>query len=216
VSAARTVILARIRASLADVPAAERPEDVAVARTYRRTGERDPVILRALLAERLAEYGAGVSLAGADEVAGVVGELCRSLELRRIGIPPGLDRSWCPAGVELVPDEGLDVRALDALDGALTGCAVVVAQTGTIMLDGDERCGRRALTLVPDHHICVVGEEQVVDLVPQALSRLEAAVTARRAPVTLISGPSATSDIELSRVVGVHGPRHLHVVLCSG
>ena len=215
-SVAREEILARIRSSLRDVPAGERPEDVAVDRGYRRAGDDDPDRLRARLRERLEEYGADVSLADARGVATVAGELCRSLGLRRVAIPPRLEPSWLPSGVELIADDGLDVRALDGVDAALTGCAVAVAQTGTIMLDGDERCGRRALTLVPDHHICVVGEEQLVDLVPEALARLAAAVAARRAPITLISGPSATSDIELSRVVGVHGPRHLHVILTAG
>ena len=214
-SAARDEILARIRASLRDVPAAERAADAAVPRDYRCEGERDPHALQTRLCERLEEYGATVTLAPAAGVAAAVAELCRSLGLRRIAVPPRLPDAWRPPGVEIVADDGLALAALDALDGALTGCAVAAAQTGTIALDGGERCGRRALTLVPDHHVCVVTGEQIVDLVPEAIARLARAATTERAPVTLISGPSATSDIELSRVVGVHGPRHLHVVLCG-
>jgi len=217
-SAAREQILGRIRASLRDVPADERAADVPVPRDYLQAGESDRDALRSRLRERLEEYGADVTLVDGDAGVGVgaaVGELCRSLGLRRVAVPPRLEPSWHPAGMELIVDDGLDVRALDAVDVALTGCAVAVAQTGTIALDGGERSGRRALTLVPDHHICVVTDEQIVDLVPEAIARLAPAVASARAPITLISGPSATSDIELSRVVGVHGPRHLHVVLSN-
>jgi L-lactate dehydrogenase complex protein LldG len=112
----------------------------------------------------------------------------------------------------LVEDDGLSVQELDGLDGALTGCAVAIAETGTFVLDGGSGQGRRALTLVPDLHVCVVREDQVVGLVPQAVEQLGDAVRAGR-PLTFVSGPSATSDIELDRVEGVHGPRVLHVVL---
>jgi L-lactate dehydrogenase complex protein LldG len=206
---AREEILGRVRASLLDVHA----DAVPVARDYRQRGDQDPSILRARLRERLEEYGARVVDAGPGGIAAAIGELCRSLALRRVAIPPQLERAWLPEGPELLADEGLDPRALDRIDAALTGCAVAIAQTGTIVLDGGERCGRRALTLVPDHHICVVEQDQIVDLVPEGLARVAAVVRDRRAPITLVSGPSATSDIELSRVVGVHGPRHLHVVL---
>jgi L-lactate dehydrogenase complex protein LldG len=206
---AREEILGRVRASLRDVGA----DAIPVVRDYRQRGDQDPSILRARLRERLEEYGARVVDAGAGGVAAAIGDLCRSLALHRVAIPPQLEAAWLPEGPELLSDEGLDARALDRIDAALTGCAVAIAQTGTIVLDGGERCGRRALTLVPDHHICVVEQDQIVDLVPEGLARVAAVVRDRRAPITLISGPSATSDIELSRVVGVHGPRHLHVVL---
>jgi L-lactate dehydrogenase complex protein LldG len=114
--------------------------------------------------------------------------------------------------VELVPDTGLSARELDELDGALTGCALAIAETGTIVLDGGPFQGRRALTLVPDYHLCLVPEQAIVELVPEAVERLQPAVREGR-PLTLISGPSATSDIELNRVEGVHGPRTLHVVM---
>jgi len=109
----------------------------------------------------------------------------------------------------------LPAAELDRIDAALTGCAAAVAQTGTLVLDGRGASGRRAITLVPDHHICIVREEQIVGLVPEAIERVAGAVREHRAPITLVSGPSATSDIELTRVEGVHGPRNL-IVLIAG
>jgi L-lactate dehydrogenase complex protein LldG len=115
----------------------------------------------------------------------------------------------------LVEDASLSVPELDALDGALTGCAIGIAEVGAFVLDGGPGQGRRALSLVPDLHICVVREDQVVGLVPEAVRKLEESVRAGR-PLTFVAGPSATSDIELDRVEGVHGPRTLHVVVVAG
>ena len=210
---AREEILGRIRGALRDVPGDEQAADVPVARDYRRErgGTREEIL--ALFEARVSDYAATVRSVASGEVGAAVAVACRELGLRRLVVPAGLPGPWRPEGVELVLDDGLSAAELDGIDGALTGCAVAIAETGTLALDGRGRSGRRAATLVPDHHICVVESEQVVGSVPEAIARLEASVREHRAPVTLVSGPSATSDIELSRVEGVHGPRSLLVLL---
>ena len=127
-------------------------------------------------------------------------------------VPAALPGAWRPAKVALVEDHGLTARELDRVDGTLTGCTIAIAETGTIVLSGNSDEGRRAITLVPDLHICVVRETQIVELLPEAFSVLAANELERR-PLTLVSGPSATSDIELSRVEGVHGPRNLYILV---
>ena len=134
---------------------------------------------------------------------------------RRLAVPGDLPAAWRAEGVEWVEDDGLTNAQLDAVDGALTGCAVGIAETGTLVLDGGERQGRRALSLLPDLHLCVIDEEQVVGSVPEGVARLGAVVRAAGRPLTFVSGPSATSDIELDRVEGVHGPRTLEVLVVS-
>jgi L-lactate dehydrogenase complex protein LldG len=209
-SDARSEILARIRRALRDVPGDEPPP---LARDYERERHDGGVV--GLLAERLADYRARVERTERASIAEVVARVCAQLELRRLVSATGVPENWRPQGVELLDERSVADRELDPLDGVLSGCAVAIAETGTIVLDGGSRSGRRAITLVPDHHICVVEAEQVVMLVPEAFARLEQAVRERGAPVTLISGPSATSDIELSRVEGVHGPRTLVVVVAQ-
>jgi L-lactate dehydrogenase complex protein LldG len=213
VSSAREQILTRVRAALHDVPAGEGPDDVTVARDYRRRGERSPEQRLACLTARLHDYNATVRRVQTGGVAAAVAQACRELGLERVAVPPGLTRSWRPEGVEVIEDRGLSARELDAIDGAVTGCAAAIAETGTLVLDGLELSGRRVLTLVPDNHICIVGADQVLDQVPEAVAALAPAVRERRVPVTLVSGPSASSDIELQRVEGVHGPRHLLVLI---
>ncbi len=168
-----------------------------------------------MFAERVGEYRASVHRAQAGEAAGRISRVCQERGVTRMIAPEGVPESWRPSGVELVADDHLSAHDLDSLDGALTGCALGIAETGVIVLDGGPTQGRRALTLVPDYHLCVVTEDQVVDLVTEAVERLEPAVRAGR-PLTFVAGPSATSDIELSRVEGVHGPRTLDVILVSG
>ncbi len=211
----RETVLARVRAALADVPADERPMDVPVARDYRDTHTPDdPAVLLALLHENLADYRAHVHRSTEAALPATVARLLADHGSAAVAVPAGLPATWLSAtDVEQLADDGtLTARRLDSVDSVVTGCALAVAETGTIVLDGGPGQGRRLLTLVPDHHICVVrAPEQVVASVPQAMPRLDPA-----RPQTWISGPSATSDIELDRVEGVHGPRVLDVVLVEG
>ncbi len=208
--AARDEVLARIRTALggsapgSSAGAAEDP----VARGYRTSGDMDAPRLLELLAGRLRDYGCTVRRTAPGTVMTAVAEALGQRGAERVVVPPGLDLTGLPAGTDIVVDDGLSPAALDAADGVITGAAVAIAETGTIILDGSPGQGRRALTLVPDYHVCIVRAGQVVALVPEALARL----TPGR-PLTWISGPSATSDIELDRVQGVHGPRTLEVIL---
>jgi L-lactate dehydrogenase complex protein LldG len=199
---AREEVLARIRAA----NAAARPRAVEVPRDYHRTGAHPPGApeLVELLRDRLVDYRAAVLDATPDDVPAVVATALAE-HPGPVLVPPGLPDGWCPEGV---PDRAFSPAELDGFAAVVTGCAAACAETGTIALDGSPDQGRRALTLVPDVHVCVVRAEQVVHSVPELI----AALTADR-PLTFISGPSATSDIELERVEGVHGPRTLIVVL---
>ena len=214
-SAAREEILRRIRGALGDVPPAETPAEVTVAREYRRAGELSGESLVERFAERVADYDAQVRRVAQADLGDAVTAACGDLGLRRVALPSDLPQSWRPHEVEIVEDRGLDAHELDAIDGAVTGCAVAIAETGTLVLDGTGVCGRRLLTLVPDHHVCIVTANQIVGIVPEAIAAVAPAVREHRAPITLVSGPSASSDIELSRVQGVHGPRHLVVLIAA-
>jgi len=199
---ARDDVLARVRAALRDVPRDEDP----VPEAYQAPASTVADVVGRFV-ERVSDYRATVREAG--DVAATVERVCTEHDAWRLGIPRDLPERWRPRSVGLLVDDGLGARDLDALDGALTGCALAIAETGTIVLDGGERSGRRALTLVPDLHLCVVRRAQVVATVPDAVRALDGA----RGPFTFVSGPSATSDIELDRVEGVHGPRRLEVLL---
>lgn len=214
-SAARREILARIRTGLIDV----RGSDVEVPRDYHtrlRITEEDPGPPRradviALFSERVADYRANVRHTAADELGTAVAAALWGREAKNIAVPADLPYGWLAEldGVRTLPDAPqLELPALDAVDGVITGCAVAIAQTGTIVLDAGRAQGRRALTLVPDYHLCVVYADQIVGTVPEAIGRLDPL-----RPLTWISGPSATSDIELDRVEGVHGPRTLEVLV---
>ncbi|WP_433859165.1 LutC/YkgG family protein [Streptomyces kronopolitis] len=210
----REVVLARVRRALADVPREEWPDGAPVARDYRRVhGSRTAQETVELLAEHLADYRAVVHRSTAGALPELIGRLLAARGARTLLVPPGLDASWVAApDVTRVEDRASATAGeLDAVDSVLTGCAVAIAETGTLVLDGGPDQGRRRITLVPDHHLCVVRvPDQVVGSVPQALPRL-----APDRPLTWISGPSATSDIELDRVEGVHGPRTLEVILLT-
>ncbi len=212
----RALVMARVRRALADVPRAETPDAVPVERTYHRVhGDRTAAGTVDLLAEHLADYRAVVHRAGPASLPDLIARLLADRGATSVAVPPGLPASWLsavPESVRRVPDTAeLTPHDLDAVSSVVTGCAVAIAETGTVVLDAAPDQGRRRITLVPDHHVCVIRvPDQVVDSVPEALERLDPA-----RPLTWISGPSATSDIELDRVEGVHGPRTLEVILVA-
>jgi L-lactate dehydrogenase complex protein LldG len=215
-ASAKETLLWRVRRATRDVPEEERPGDVPVERGYRDKGgdSREEVVAR--FAEYVAEYEATVHRTRKQDLPATIAKILSDRGIERLVVPPRLPRTWVPENVETLRDAArprLTNEELDGADGVLTGCALGIAQTGTIVLDSGAGQGRRALTLLPDYHLCVVREDQIVDLVPEAFARLEEAVKGQGRAVTFISGPSATSDIELNRVEGVHGPRTLEVLI---
>jgi L-lactate dehydrogenase complex protein LldG len=197
---AREEILSRVRTAIAPDPQAPTP----IPRDYRQTTQDG---LNSFL-ERLAHYDARAISATPDTLDDTVRSTLRDRKINTLVAPPGLPAQWVRDTHAIKDDPPLDHEQLDDSDGVLTTCALAIAQTGTIILDGTAGMGRRALTLLPDYHLCVVREEQIVSSVPEALAELDPT-----RPLTLISGPSATVDIEMVRVRGVHGPRTLDVII---
>ena len=210
----RDEVLSRIRVAIGSGSDSITDDSPLGAPGYRTVDDLDEVRRLDLLAERLADYRAAVRRAVRPELAATVGTALTERGVRRVVVPAGLDLlvvlQALPPDVDLIIDDDLSPQDLDAIDGVITGAAVAIAETGTIVLDGSPDQGRRAITLVPDYHLCLVRADQVVELVPEAIDRL---APRSGQPLTWISGPSATSDIELSRVEGVHGPRTLEVIL---
>lgn len=204
---ARDDILGRVRAAVdgsADVRRPAEPADPLAGTPDNAAVER--------FVDRIVDYNAGIDRIGPDDIARAVGAACRTHTVGSLLVSDGVPTEWlagvADGGVRLVPDSPeLTAADLDDIDGVLSGCAVAVAETGTIVLDGSAGQGRRVASLVPDVHLCVVAADQLVASVPQAVARLDGT-----RPATWISGGSATSDIELNRVEGVHGPRTLHVL----
>jgi L-lactate dehydrogenase complex protein LldG len=210
---AREEVLARIAAAHRAAPPPNlRYEDIS--REYRTTSDSSAAALTELLIDRLVDYRALVRQSSADDLARTIADALADRGAHTVVVPSGLDSTWTAGLSGSVLTDGLlthyqrTVSELDGVDGVITGCAVAVAETGTLILDGSPGQGRRVLTLIPDYHLCVVFPDQIVADVPEALARLEATQ-----PLTMISGPSATSDIELNRVEGVHGPRTLEVII---
>jgi L-lactate dehydrogenase complex protein LldG len=210
----REDMLARIRAATAD-STADRTAGPRVPRRYRPAGSGpapgDDALVRRF-EERAGDYQATVRRCSAPEAARVIADTAAARGAARIGVPRGFPAEWSALLAGAVADDPpLDVAALDALDGVVGTCAVAIAETGTIVLDAGPGQGARAFTLVPDYHLAVVSAGQIVAAVPDAVAALDPG-----RPQTWISGPSATSDIELSRVEGVHGPRTLDIVIIAG
>jgi L-lactate dehydrogenase complex protein LldG len=211
----RDQILRRIHAATTDItsppniPRRYRPASAAIS-AGRGSAEADDA-LTSLFEERAADYQVTVRRCPGTDAARVIAAAVAARGARRIGVPCGFPAEWSAELPEAVPDEPpLEVAALDALDGVVTTCAVAIAETGTIVLDAGPGQGSRAFTLVPDYHLAAVRAGQVVATVPDAVAVLDPL-----RPLTWISGPSATSDIELIRVEGVHGPRTLDIVLIT-
>jgi L-lactate dehydrogenase complex protein LldG len=211
---ARDEVLSRIAAAHRAAQPANLPyEDIA--RGYRTTSDASAAALTDRLIDRLVDYRALVRQCPADDLGATIAAALAERGARTVVVPAGLDSSWT-ADLSAVLTDGpstgdqLSVAELDRVDAVITGCAVVIAETGTLILDGSPDQGRRVITLMPDYHLCVVFADQIVADVPQALSRL-----VPTQPLTMISGPSATSDIELNRVEGVHGPRTLEVIIVN-
>jgi L-lactate dehydrogenase complex protein LldG len=210
---AREEVLARIAAAHSAAPPPDLPyEDIV--REYRTTSDSSAEALTELLIDRLVDYRALVRQCSGDDLARTIADALADRGAHTVVVPSGLDSSWTAGFSGSVLTDGLlaayqrTVSELDSVDGVITSCAVAIAETGTLILDGSPGQGRRILTLIPDYHLCVVIPDQIVAAVPPALARL-----APTRPLTMISGPSATSDIELNRVEGVHGPRTLEVIM---
>ncbi|MGW0393345.1 LutC/YkgG family protein [Streptomyces sp. NPDC003042] len=207
-------ILARIRRAVADPGLAAPDPEAQIPRDYLRVhGARTPAESADLLAANLTEYRAKVHRTSREALPRLLARLLAERGARTVLVPPGLPPYWLAAADPVLVHDRAESTPyeLDRIDSVVTGCALAVAETGTVVLDAGPDQGPRRITLVPDHHICVVRvPDQVVDSVPQALERLDPT-----RPLTWISGPSATSDIELDRVEGVHGPRTLEVVLLA-
>ena len=206
-TSAREAVLGRIRDALADRPAA-----AVIPRDY-EIGVAPGTDILDLFVERVDDYRATVHRTTAAALPGTIADVLSERGATRLAVPAGLEPAWLErTTIERVGDDPpLSHAELDGLDGVVTGCAVAIAETGTIVLDGGPGQGRRALSLLPDLHVCIVLAGQVVGSVPEGLARLEPT-----RPQTWISGPSATSDIELQRVEGVHGPRRLDVLVVEG
>lgn len=209
---AREDIMNRITSALRDAP-----ETPVVPRAYRRSSTMTDAQRLEQLVDRLVDYKANVFLTPAAEVSAKLAELLAGTS--SIVVPHGLPQEWLlalknDAGAPAVhvdsPERRLTVAELDVVDAVVTGAAMAVSETGTIMLDGSDDQGRRIISLVPDRHVCLLRASDIVEVLPEAIARLEAS-----RPQTWISGPSATSDIELERVEGVHGPRTLDVMILT-
>ena len=226
-NSARTEILRGIRAAKGGASSAASAEAgwAAIERKYNRVSSRSREDVLELLEERLRDYDAQVMRVRLDDIATTVARMMSERGVQRVVVPAGLKMEWLPSGFEFVfysedgdrrnGDSGgdaLTAAELDGMDGVMTGATVAIAETGTVVLQNTAGQGRRAVTLVPDYHLCVVQVKDVVETVPEAMERLKGSATLA---TTFVSGPSATADIEMTRIKGVHGPRFLDVILAG-
>ncbi len=216
-SNSRDQILMRIKQALGD---RTDDSDDKIVREYNQKSNLSAEEITGLFEERVNEYRAVTKRITEDELPGELQKLFEDAGVKTMVLPTGINESWLSDLSEPVtllrdqPDR-LSKQELNECDAVLTGCFLGVAQTGTIILNAGPGQGRRVLTLLPDFHICVIRQNQIVRMLPEAIRKLDQTVSESGAPVTFISGPSATSDIELNRVEGVHGPRNLHVFIIN-
>lgn len=207
---AREEILGRIRDQVGRDRRPLAEDYAAIERRYRRGSALSPADLVELFTARIVHYDGTVRRCTRDDLPGTLADMLAARGKTRIDVAPDIDRAWLPPGPEFVADQGATHAALDRSQGVLTACSTAIALTGTIVLTHGPGQARRALTLLPDYHLTVVFADQIVETVPEAITRV-----GQPSPslVTTISGPSATSDIEMTRIKGVHGPRTLDVVI---
>jgi L-lactate dehydrogenase complex protein LldG len=211
-TSSREVVLGRIRAANGGTSNEEAAREgrSEIRRGYQRTATLTREGILDLLVDRLLDYDAYVVRAKRHEVGEIVARMLRARGVRGMVVPAGIAASHLPSDFEFVVDDGLSAGELDGFDGVLTESTLAIAETGTVVLQDVPGQGRRVVSLVPDYHLCLVNAERVVEKVPEAMERLQA--TADLA-TTFFSGPSATADIEMTRIKGVHGPRFLDVIL---
>lgn len=209
---ARTEILRRIRVATGTSanPTAIHAEWQAIQRDYKLVASVDQEGLLEQLEDRLRDYDAGVYRCKPDGISMLVAKILAERGKQTIAVPTGIPAEWLPTGVAFVEDMRGDVSAINACEGVLTSATLAISETGTIVLQDAPGQGRRAVTLLPDYHLCLVDAAKIVQTVPEAMARLQA--TAHVA-TTFFSGPSATADIEMTRIKGVHGPRFVDVIL---
>lgn len=205
---AKDEILGSIRAAAGISPIGRIEEYYAISRDYQQRGELDLDGRLNLFTDRLIDYDAVVYRCVESEAPATVLQAMTARGKRSLIIPPGLRRDWLPSAAEFVPDVDLPFTQLDSSEGALTGCTAAIAMTGSILLGHGPNEGRRAVTLIPDYHLCIVYAGQVVETVAEGIRQMSGCAT-----ITTISGPSATADIEMTRIKGVHGPRSFDVIL---
>lgn len=210
-NSARREILGSIRDATAPAPADRESQYSRIPRDYRQTGSLTAAQRLDLFRERLHDYGSTTHLCGREEIPATIATVLRRHPRSQILVPPDIPPEWLSDGIEFIPDRSLDLDLIQSIDGVLTACSVAIAITGTIVLhEGAPAQGRRVLSLLPDYHLCLVGMQQIVETVPEGIHALQLSCTL---PTTTISGPSATADIEMVRVRGVHGPRTLEVIV---
>lgn len=208
-TSAKSQILGRIRDAIGAPRESVSEGHARIERGYTQTPAPDRQACLELFVERLQHYQVGVRRTAPGAIAATIAATLAERGKSRLIVPPGIEPSWLPPQIAFVLDQALGYHELDAAEGVLTACSLAIAATGTLVLCHGSGEGRRAVTLIPDYHLCVVTADQVVETVPEAMRRLAAA---QPRLVTTISGPSATADIEMTRIRGVHGPRTLDVV----